>query len=455
MRVHYFRDRRDAGAQLASRLRDLRDEMPVVLGLPRGGVPVAYEVARALDAPLDVLLVRKLGVPWQPELAMGAIGEGGVQVLNPAVLASTRVSEGDLDRIEQTERRELERRARAYRGDRAMTSVRGRTVVLVDDGLATGSTARAAIEVLRSLGAHRLVLAVPVASREAVAELRPEVDALVVVATPPDFRALGVWYGDFDPTSDQEVVRLLAAARSAGAAETTGREADARDHEVRIDAPGVHLAGHLTIPAGAPGIVVFAHGSGSSRTSPRNVAVARMLNHVGLGSLLFDLLTHREAADRGNVFDVPLLATRLQATVSWLRAQPGCRDLRVGYFGASTGAAAALWAAASGNADVDAVVSRGGRPDLVGERLAAVRAPTLLVVGGRDHPVLELNQEAARRLTCAHAVEVVAGAGHLFEEPGALEQVSRLATRWFTRYLGGPAEQRLAASDSPGRRATA
>ncbi len=448
MSMHYFRDRREAGARLASRLADLRREMPVVLGLPRGGVPVAYEVARALDAPLDVLLVRKLGLPWQPELAMGAIGEGGVRVLNRSVLASTGVTDRQLAQVEGAEREELDRRARVYRGDRDMTPVRGRTVVLVDDGLATGSTARAAVAVLRSLGARRVVLAIPVASREAVADLEGEVDRIVVVATPPDFRALGVWYADFGATSDDEVVHLLAASRSADAPGGTHAGAEARDHEVRIDAPGVHLAGHLTIPAGAPGIVVFAHGSGSSRNSSRNIAVARTLNHVGLGTLLFDLLTHREAADRGNVFDVPLLATRLRAAVAWVRAQPGCRELRVGLFGASTGAAAALWAAAGGNADVDAVVSRGGRPDLVGERLVAVRAPTLLIVGGRDHPVLQMNEEAARRLTCPHRLETVPGAGHLFEEPGALEQVCRLATGWFTRYLGGAAERQLAATAS-------
>jgi predicted phosphoribosyltransferase/predicted alpha/beta-hydrolase family hydrolase len=413
---------------------------------------VAYEVARALDAPLDVLLVRKVGVPWHPELAMGAIGEGGVRVLNRSVLTSSAAGERDFEQAEAEERQELERRAHVYRGDRPMTPVRGRTVVLVDDGLATGSTAKAAIEVLRSVGARRIVLAVPVASHESVAELSQYVDDLVVLATPPDFRALGVWYADFTPTSDDEVVRLLAASRSAGpTSRASGPGAEARDHEVRIDAPGVRLAGHLTIPAGAPGVVLFAHGSGSSRNSPRNVAVARTLNHVGLGTLLFDLLTHREAADRANVFDIPLLATRLRATGSWLHAQAGCRELRIGYFGASTGSAAALWAAAAGHAHVDAVVSRGGRPDLVGERLAAVRAPTLLIVGGRDHPVLEMNEEAARRLTCPHRLEIVPGAGHLFEEPGALDQVSRLAIGWFSRYLGDAPAQQLAGASSPDR----
>ena len=383
---------------------------------------------------------------------MGAIGEGGVRVVNRSVLDAGGVTERQLAQVEATERRELERRAHAYRGDRAMTSVWGRTVVVVDDGLATGSTARAAVEVLRSLGVRRVVLAVPVASRESVTELSSAVDDLVVVVTPPDFRALGPYYGDFGPTSDDEVVRLLAASRSTGSPGEGHVGSGARNHEVRIEAPGAHLTGHLTIPAGAPGVVVFAHGSGSSRNSPRNVAVARTLNHAGLGTLLFDLLTQREAVERDNVFDVPLLATRLRAAVAWLRSQPGCRDLRIGFFGASTGAAAALWAAAAANADIDAVVSRGGRPDLVGERLSAVRAPTLLVVGGRDHPVIELNQQAARQLSCVHRIEIVPGAGHLFEEPGALAQVSRLATGWFTRYLGGSAEQELAASGGRERR---
>ncbi|HLU75625.1 MAG TPA: hydrolase [Nonomuraea sp.] len=196
------------------------------------------------------------------------------------------------------------------------------------------------------------------------------------------------------------------------------------------------IPGQLVLPEGARGVVLFAHGSGSSARSPRNRYVAGALNESGLGTLLFDLLTPEEGADRTNVFDIGLLASRLLAATERLRAAPAAAGLPVGYFGASTGAAAALWAAAEPDSDVAAVVSRGGRPDLTGPRLGAVRAPTLLIVGGQDEQVLELNRQAQSELRCESRLEVVPGATHLFEEPGALEQVAGLARLWFTRHLG-------------------
>jgi putative phosphoribosyl transferase len=208
-----------------------------------------------------------------------------------------------------------------------------------------------------------------------------------------------------------------------------------RDADVAIEVDGVRLPGHLTIPAGATGIVAFVHGSGSSRHSPRNRYVAQALNDVGLGTLLFDLLTPREEVDRSNVFDVDLLAGRLAAATRWLRDQPEARTCHLGYFGASTGAAAALATAARPGIEVDAVVSRGGRPDLAGAALEGVRAPTLLIVGGRDTVVLELNRAAAARLRSEKRLEIIPGATHLFEEPGALEEVARLAADWFVEHL--------------------
>lgn len=461
--THYFRDRRDAGRQLAARLAPLRRERPIVLGLPRGGIPVAYEVACALGAPLDVVIVRKLGLLSQPEFGMGAIGEGGTRVLNRSVLSAARVTDGELATVEARERAEVDRRARRYRGDRPMIKLQGRTVILVDDGLATGGTALAAIHVARDHGASRVILAVPVAPPESLQSLAADADEVVGLYTPSDFRSLGEWYADFRQTADEEVVALLKDAAERSPAKTAHAPADpggdiechARNGEVSIDVAGVRLAGHLTLPESTPGVVLFAHGSGSSRNSPRNIAVARALNRAGLGTLLFDLLTHSEAAERANVFDVALLARRLRAATTWLRAQPGCRTLRIGYFGASTGAAAALWAAAEPSADVAAVVSRGGRPDLAGPRLAAVRAPTLLIVGGLDHVVIEGNRDAARQLVCEHRLEIVPGATHLFEEPGTLEHAARLATEWFTDHLQQPSPTvGHSARDGPEARAT-
>lgn len=196
------------------------------------------------------------------------------------------------------------------------------------------------------------------------------------------------------------------------------------------------LEGELQFPAGpTTGLVIFAHGSGSSRLSPRNQSVARVLQAHGLGTLLFDLLTDEEARDRRNVFDITLLAGRLGDALDWQQGRADIAQLPTGLFGASTGAAAALVAAAEHADRVSAVVSRGGRPDLAGLFLLEVRAPTLMIVGGADREVLELNRQAAERLTCKYEIRVVPGATHLFEEPGTLETVAALASQWFTRHL--------------------
>lgn len=200
--------------------------------------------------------------------------------------------------------------------------------------------------------------------------------------------------------------------------------------------PGAEVVGDLTLPPRASGLVIFAHGSGSSRVSPRNRQVAEALRGQRLATLLLDLLRLDEEQDRANVFDIELLSDRLRAATAWAQERGELSALPVGYFGASTGAAAALTAAADPHARVAAVVSRGGRPDLAGSRLAEVRAPTLLIVGGSDEVVLELNRDAARLVGGLAEVAVVPGAGHLFEEPGALEEVARLAGDWFARHLG-------------------
>jgi dienelactone hydrolase len=220
---------------------------------------------------------------------------------------------------------------------------------------------------------------------------------------------------------------------------------------VLVQAGGVGLPGDLVVPAGAVGVVAFAHGSGSSRLSPRNVQVARRLNEEGIGTLLFDLLTPEEAEDRANVFDIGLLAARLVGAEAWLRESAGLPSAPVGLFGASTGAAAALVAAARIGPGIAAVVSRGGRPDLAGDALPHVSAPTLLIVGGEDVQVLALNRDAERQLRCEKRLEVVSGATHLFEEPGALETVADLAAGWFARHLVAAARGSGSAPPESGR----
>ncbi|MFD8756740.1 phosphoribosyltransferase family protein [Kitasatospora sp. NPDC059577] len=458
----HFTDRTDAGRRLAARLGGFGGPGTVVVALPRGGVPVAAEVAAALGAPLDICVIRKLGVPYQPELGMGAIGEDGVRVLNEQVIRLASVTDDQLAGVERRERAELERRARRYRGDRPPADVRGRTVVVVDDGIATGSTARAACRIVRARGAARVVLAVPVAPVDWTDRLEEVADELVCVDTPSPFFAIGEFYADFSQTEDEEVLRLLAEARArerdgagdgideggerAGGEESGDESGDGVDRELVLPAAGAGLAGRLTVPAGACGVVVFAHGSGSGRRSPRNRHVADRLNRAGLATLLFDLLTETEESDRRNVFDVGLLGSRLTAVARGLGAGngtgdalvPETRGLPLGLFGASTGAAAALHTAAELGPAVRAVVSRGGRPDLAGaEALGRVSAPTLLVVGSLDTTVLDLNRRAGSRLRCESELVVVPRATHLFEEPGALDEVAELARNWFLRHLAG------------------
>jgi putative phosphoribosyl transferase len=424
-----FVDRHEAGERLAEVLLGFASEDPVVLGLPRGGVPVAAEVASALRAPLDVLVVRKLGCPWQPELGVGAIGEGGVRVVNAPLIEMLNISQAQLDQIVAREESEVARRVHRYRGDRLPVGVEGRTVIIVDDGLATGFTARAGIEVVRHLGARRVVLAVPVAPRETLEQLRAVADEAVALETPDPFFGIGQFYLDFAQTSDQEVTDLLAHGATASSTKVPA------DPSIDVDVVvgPVHLPGTLAGPEHPAGAVVFAHGSGSSRLSPRNATVACALNRGGFATLLFDLLTPEEERDRANVFDIDLLAGRLIGATRWLRGRSDVGSLPVAYFGASTGAAAALWAAAELREEIAAVVSRGGRPDLATPRLADVNAPTLLIVGGHDDVVLELNRQAARRMRCVTRVSVVPGATHLFVEPGALDRVTDLALDWFER----------------------
>ncbi|HEY3356190.1 MAG TPA: phosphoribosyltransferase family protein [Polyangia bacterium] len=440
-----FRDREHAGTLLGEELLRYRGAPDlIVLALPRGGVPVGAAVARALGAPLDVFVVRKLGLPGREELAMGAIASGGVRVVNEDVIEMLRVPREVVDRVAADEELELGRRERVYRADKPPVTLAGRTVILVDDGLATGASMRAAVAAVKERRPARLVVAVPVAAATTVAELRPAVDDLVCLVAPEEFSAVNLWYDHFPQLTDAEVRRLLAAGPDVRTVDATPPAPVPPGHPalVRIPAGEAQLDGELVIPEGARGLVVFAHGSGSSRHSPRNRLVARALRRAHLATLLMDLLTipeeNRDRRSAQHRFDIPLLASRLVQTTAWLAAQPQTRELRIGYFGASTGAAAALVAAAEQPEVIGAVVSRGGRPDLAGPALARVAAPTMLIVGGLDVLVVGLNQSAWAALRTEKRLEIVPGASHLFQEPGALERVAELARGWFATFLQHP-----------------
>lgn len=448
-----FKNREAAGWQLARELARYAGRRDViVLGIPRGGVEVAFPIAQALGVPMDIFLSKKLGVPGQEELAFGAVTADGTRFLNERILASTGLEKEEVDRITAKVLKGLHERESAYRAGRARLDVAGKTVILVDDGIATGASMEAAVRMLKRMAPARLVVAFPVAPLGICPLLRQEADEVVCLREEPDFYAVGQFYRDFSQVSDAEVSDLLTKAEEIGSgdegadpmavADAEGDDppaAEAEEAEVTIGMGEVKLQGVLHLPRNCVGVVLFAHGSGSSRFSPRNRFVAKVLQERQIGTLLFDLLTRdEEREDEWTArirFDISLLAERLVGATDWLKGYLGERKLPFGYFGASTGAAAALVAAAKLPGQVAAVVSRGGRPDLAGDALEHVKAPTLLLVGGLDGVVVGMNEGALARLSCEKKLRIVPGASHLFEEAGTLEAVAEAAGAWFIRYL--------------------
>ena len=443
-----FKNRMQAGRLLAEKLEPFRVERPVVLGVTRGGVPVASEVARLLDAELDVVVVRKIGAPGTPEYAIGAIAEGGAVHVSPEARRYIGIGDEQLAALATREGTELARRVRVYRGDRPIPDLTGRTVIVVDDGVATGATARAAGRSARQRGAARVVLAAPVIAAASEPQISSDFDAIVAVDMPEAFFAVGQWYERFEQVTDDDVLSYLHRAKAPDGApnlEEPGPSAPDPEEETLVIpfddsrlGPG-ELDADLVLPEAPKGLVMFVHGSGSTRLSPRNRFVARTLQEAGLATLLFDLLTPDEAAEDAITsqlrFDIRLLTGRVLAATRWVTELPRLRRLPLCYFGASTGVAAALAAAAAMPERVAAVVSRGGRPDLVDpETLRKVHAPVLLIVGGSDEPVVRANRGVVPLLAIAE-LAIVPGATHLFEEPGALGIVADRAARWFEHHL--------------------
>ena len=386
-----FHDRHDGGRRLAARLERLRPEAPVVLALPRGGVPVAVEVARALGAPLDVLAVRQVG---EPGSRVGAVAEGGVAVIDHGEALALGIGARELAALRDRALARVDEQARAYRSDRAPRDLVGRSVLLVDDGVGTGRSAVAAARAARRRGAARIILAVPVAGSAALARLGEELDEVVCIEVAPRVN----WYGHAPRVSDAEITSALA------------RHSRAAPETVELAGGGT---GRLRLPEAARGAVVLA-----TRTSP----VAETLEHVGFATL--ELVPPADAHAAG----------RLEDAAARLRRVPAAERLGVGFYG-SGAAAAAVLAAALGS-DVRAVVAAGGRPDRAGAAIAGLTAAVLLVIGGEDRRVLRMAHDVRDQLTgCESGLAVVPGASHDFAERGALEQVAHLAAEWFAHHL--------------------
>ncbi|RDV14479.1 phosphoribosyltransferase [Pontibacter diazotrophicus] len=427
-----FRNREEAAYLLAEDLKEYRNTDAVVLALPRGGVPLGHIIARELHLPLDIELIKKIGYPGQPEYAVGAVSMHS-QVLNPDIDLPQEYYDEQTERI----REELRNRYERYKGARQPVEVEGRTVLLVDDGIATGYTIMAAAQLIRAANPSRIVIAVPVASPRILNKLSRYVDEIVCLYAPDHFQAVGQFYEDFSEVTHGDVVRLLTWPDTDNSSAKSNNQKHNRmgAYEVKIRIGAEELMGNLHLPANATGIVIFSHGSGSSRHSSRNRYVASVLEDEGFGTLLFDLLTEEEDRIYENRFDIPLLIQRLVRVTQWLQSQEELQHMPMGYFGASTGAASALGAAAELGDAIKAVVSRGGRPDLALPVLPRVKAATLLLVGSLDYPVIGMNEEAYDALNTERTLTIVPGASHLFEEPGKLEEVAHLAMEWFRQYL--------------------
>ena len=430
-----FHDRIEAGHQLARALHTYQGRSPLILAIPRGAVPMGRALADDLQGELDVVMVRKIGAPYNPEFALGAVDEGGWVYRNPWAGDDSSVRR-HIEAESKVQLDVLRRRRAQYTPGRAPVDPAGRIVIVVDDGLATGSTMIAALHALRSRKPARLICAVPVAPPDVLDKIGAYADEVVCLHTPADFQAVGQFYRHFDQVEDEEVIAVLRRDQGARAAPPPSG-ALLKNGMVRMQLADVTLEGELH-PGDGQRLVVFAHGSGSSRHSPRNRYVAQVLNESGIGTLLFDMLTVQEDQDYERRFDIDLLTQRLLGVTDWLRAQAPA--LSLGYFGASTGAAAALQAAVALRPPVDAVVSRGGRPDLAGSQaLHRVTCPTLLIVGSLDTEVLTLNRKALAQIGPAGKLVQIPGATHLFEEPGTLEQAATAAAHWFAQHLRGEA----------------
>ena len=418
-----FTNRVTAGKMLVERLRHLQRDDVVVLGLPRGGVPVAAEVARGLGCPLDVILVRKLGLPWQRELAFGAIGENGVTVLNDDVVRSSGMTTVEVERVEEREHVELERRSREYRAVHERVPLRGKTAVIVDDGIATGATARAACAVARGAGAAHVVLAVPVAPAGWESGFVGEADEQMSLFTPDDFGSVGYFYDSFDPISDEEVMALLL---SSGGSVT---ETDV--HDVMGDAA---VDAHLVAAPLPRAVALFIHGSGSSRASARNLSIARLLAESGTSGVLVDVPTD---APGGDALDLNRVVSRLGNICGWITHASSFAGLPLVLVGSSSGAALAIATALSlrRTNPVTAVISRGGNLSAVMEVLGEVTCPVLLIVGSEDSPTREQNVRACSAIGPTCRLEVVEGASHLFAEAGTLETAGRLAARFIEHVI--------------------
>lgn len=443
-----FRDRFEAGLSLAEAVAKLNLHHPHVFAIPRGGVIVGAQISQALKCPLHVLVAQKIATPGYPELSMGAIAEGGVSTRDLWVQKLMRATQSEIELATSVARLEQKRRARRYQPFRHARSIAGHTAVLVDDGIASGATVRAAIQALRTRKPEAIVLASPVGSPHTIAALSELVDHVVVLRMPDTFRNVSSCYLNFNSVHEQDVLRALST--SYDPCQSALINDDTRDFKPTLRQPasgtlillnvsGGPVSAEFSAPKDAWAAVVFAHGSGSSRESPRNRYIAQQLRRAGMATLLMNLLTDDEAAQSGGSlldFNIDLLDLRLRDAISWLRTQSASAHLPVAIIGSSVGAAAAMRTARQAPDLVKGVVCRSGRLDLAMEDIPFVKTPVLLIAGQEDGLTVFLNRNARAVFHADHASLVtIPGASHLFDEPGSLQHFISLTKIWLRKNL--------------------
>lgn len=426
-----FRDRTEAGRALAQELAPLITPPSVVAAVPRGGVAVALPIVERLRAPLTVVYARKLTAPFVPEFAFGALDEDGQVLTEASSVALLGLSPDDVDKARSRVWAEIQRRMALYGVPALAHYLPGSAVVLVDDGLATGLTMRAALAYARRHGAREVTVAVPCAAVETAAHFRRLADRFVCLTVDEAFVAVGAYYLDFSPVTDEAVLGMLARARRpAAGSPPPGLRVSFKN------SLGLLLAGVLLVPRseGAHPVVVFAHGWGSGKDSRRNRAVAQALVAEGFAAFLFDFTGHGQSEGTAGESTLAQHVDDLGAALDVLGTIDQVDAGRIGVVGASSGAAVALLRAAD-DPRIRALVLRSANPEGAEGAAPRVSVPVLLVAGERDTAILALNEALLHRLGGPRRLEVVPAGDHLFEDPAALRRAAALTVAWFRRYL--------------------
>jgi predicted phosphoribosyltransferase/alpha-beta hydrolase superfamily lysophospholipase len=423
----------DAGRQLAEAIKEVHPARPVVLGIPRGGVPVAAEVARAIGGELAVIVARKLGAPGNPELAIGATTAEGAYYLNQDTVAMVGATNAYIAAERERQEREAARREAMFDSHRR-PPLRDRTVILVDDGVATGATAIASVRAAKAAGAARVIIAIPVGPPHTIEELRQEGAEVVCLHQAPLFWAVGQYYDEFEQVPDEEVIRILRATAPVAAGDPS--------RAFTVDRDSVSLSGRLMTPSGdGPfAAVIFVHGLGSSKDSPRNVPIATALVDAGIATILFDLSGHGEST--GAAGDgIGAYVEDLRTVFEWAVQQTEIDPARIAVAGSSMGAVVAIEAASEGRIRPAGLVLRA--PPVERGQLHGLDVPALVLIG--SHDPLAPQVIAAARESRGLELSVVEGASHLFEEAGTLEEALRRTLAWLQeKLLTAPARSGVA-----------